>query len=199
MSRGTLFLAGHSPRQRMLRHMGDPHRIPRVGYDRIVAGEFDAYEAARRTAFPVGMALSPEAVKQLETDRLIREAGAIGIEQNVPLQARFQALPIPATLIPANSAVEIPVNVTFPFQVIRPFFPSSIAPNYVVDNLEVALQKQFLGAGGIGADAFSEVSLLELKGDTANIGQPILITVRNITLGDLTLRGAAIFGNTARP
>lgn len=87
----------------------------------------------------------------------------------------FQALAI------ANGAqVQVLTQPQYPFRPCRLIVPSTIAPGFRLNNITSGQQPIFAAAGGIPAEAFSEVATyVDVIWPTASIGNQVAIDVLN--------------------
>lgn len=137
-------------------------------------------------------AQNPQAGVQQAMMRRNAMGGGAVVVQDMPQYAQELVLPIPATVILASATVDIILFPQADIRIERPIIPSTIAPNFVIEDITVARQTQFVGAGGVPATEFSEVAVgTRLRGDTANVGQQVIVTVTNLDAANPhTLRGS---------
>lgn len=134
---------------------------------------------------------NPQAATQAAMMRANAMGGGAVVVQDQAQYAQELVLPIPATNILASATVDIILFPQADIRIERPIIPSTIAPNFVIEDITVARQTQFVGAGGVPATSFSEVAVgTRLRGDTANVGQQVIITITNLdAVNAHTLRG----------
>jgi hypothetical protein len=89
-------------------------------------------------------------------------------------------LPIPPTVVTAASTATIPINPQVPIQVLKVFVPSTTGVNFGLVDARVGKDSQFIAAGEVPCEIFSEVSVdSNVRWDTCAVGQSIILTVRN--------------------
>lgn len=105
---------------------------------------------------------------------------------------------IPATSVGAGATLEISFTVSDLFKPSRLQIEDALTPDFVVNNITIGSQNQFLNANGMPADAFrSDAVDNYLDLDTINPGVPASITVTNTSGGALVFRGG-FFGTVVR-
>lgn len=96
----------------------------------------------------------------------------------------------------ATPTLEATNNPQFPFRVERLTIPSTIGPNFIINDFKVGNIPQFNASGPIAALTFSEQGVgVRLAGDTCYIGQAMTINVTNISGADATFF-ATVIGTT---
>lgn len=111
-------------------------------------------------------------------------------EQNTSVKAEM--LPIPRTVVPANSQTTIAVRPIRSQQINTIRFPSDRASTAVcrVEDISILGQSQLNGPGGIACSGLTEVRTAPiLKGSTAQAGQDILVTISNTSGANQTIEG----------
>jgi hypothetical protein len=89
-------------------------------------------------------------------------------------------LPIPPTIVAAGATATIPVAPQVPIQVLKVFVPSTTGVNFGLVDARVGKDSQFIAAGEVPCEIFSEVSVdSNVRWDTCAVGQSIILTVRN--------------------
>jgi hypothetical protein len=89
-------------------------------------------------------------------------------------------LPIPPTIVAAGATATIPVGPQVPIQVLKVFVPSTTGVNFGLVDARVGKDSQFIAAGEVPCEIFSEVSVdSNVRWDTCAVGQSIILTVRN--------------------
>lgn len=141
------------------------------------------------------------AMNSLRVAALAREAGGAVVTEREPKWLYNQILPCtsPSTVAAgAQADLELKPQRTF-----RPdFFRCSsfhTTPFFVLTAYAIGQENQFVASGSVPVDLFSEVSLnTGMRGQTANLGNLITLTVQNIYTDAKTFRGA-FFGKTLLP
>jgi len=141
------------------------------------------------------------ALRSLKTAALAREAGGAVVTERAPKWLYNQILPCKSSssvLAGASTDIELKPQRTF-----RPdFFRTSsfhTAPFFTLSAYAIGQENQFVASGDVPVDLFSEVSLnTGMRGQTANLGNLITLTVNNISADTKTFRGA-FFGKTLLP
>jgi hypothetical protein len=89
-------------------------------------------------------------------------------------------LPIPPTIVAAGATATIPIQPQVPIQVLKVFVPSTTGVNFGLVDARVGKDSQFIAAGEVPCEIFSEVSVdSNVRWDTCAVGQSIILTVRN--------------------
>lgn len=88
-----------------------------------------------------------------------------------------------ATLIAAGAQVTVTRNPQVPFRGRRLAVAGSIAPSWLIDDIKVGKNSQFVTADGVPAEAFSQTAFgVEMGFDTAQVSMQISIQATNISL-----------------
>jgi len=96
-----------------------------------------------------------------------------------------------ATTIAAGASRTIIVQPQVPFRAERFMVSSAIAGSFVIDDIKVGKNSQFLAAGSVPGTAFSELAVgAGLHLDTAEVAQNISVSVTNTSGGALRFLGA---------
>lgn len=104
-----------------------------------------------------------------------------------------QPLPIPATVVGAGATVVISMQPQRTIRVERLAIPRSLVDDFTINSVNVGQEPQFVAEGSLPADIFAPDAVgIGLKGDTANIGNLITMSVTNTSAGSLTFRGAIL-------
>lgn len=141
------------------------------------------------------------ALQSLQTAALAREAGGAVITEREPKWLYNQILPcVSSSTVAAAASTDIELK---PQRTFRPdFFRTSsfhTAPFFTLSAYAIGQENQFVASGSVPVDLFSEVSLnTGMRGQTANLGNLITLTVNNISSDTKTFRGA-FFGKTLLP
>lgn len=110
-----------------------------------------------------------------------RVTGNKKIVSGSPKIMRLQILPLPVTNILHTATETVSAQPQRDFRVERLIVPSFCARYFSITSFTVGQDNQFVAAGEVSAQAFSEVAVgSRLEGNTANIGNLIVLTVKNI-------------------
>lgn len=111
---------------------------------------------------------------------------------------RRQILPIPATPVGAGGTATITLQPQRAFRVERLVLSSTVKPSQiVVSDISVGAERQFVSAGDVPLEAFAPDAIgTGLRGDTAQPGTTVTLTLRNIGAAAETISGA-FFGTSA--
>ena len=124
---------------------------------------------------------------------LARMAGGAGTRKKVRRNAFEQPLPIPPTVFAANQQQDIELRPQRLFRTERLVISSLIAPFFSVLDVKIGQETQFVASGALPATIFSEVAVgVRLKGDTANLGNTIVVSLLNNDAVQQTFSGAII-------
>jgi hypothetical protein len=112
-----------------------------------------------------------------------------------PTKNRIQSLGFNRSAVPANTTVEIVARPQVLFRGTRLLVGSSIAPFFVVDDIKVGRNSQFVGTGAQPAEAFRDTATGDnIALDTCRPGVDITLIVTN-TDGTAKDFRASIFGD----
>lgn len=167
----------------------------RVRFGRDVRNVYGAEEFASRDEMRNTVVRGPMGPGELAFAQelaLARQAGMIVEQPAVLGDARKQHYGIGDVTVPALGFFTVPIIAGFTFKLLGFFAPSTLSAGLLLQDVQIARKSQMLSSGGVALEAYSEVSLIELIGDTANQGQSIEVTLRNTTAGAITLYGAAL-------
>jgi len=104
-----------------------------------------------------------------------------------------QPLPIPPTEFTAGQALDIELRPQRLFRSERLVVDSTIAPYFRILDLKIGQQTQFVASGALPATIFTEVAVgVRLKGDTANLGNTIIVSAQNISNATRVFGGAIL-------
>lgn len=125
---------------------------------------------------------------------MARMAGGAATRKKPRTTVYQQPIPIPVTSVPAVSPnADITITPQRLVRVERLVVPSTIAPFFRITQLNVGQEPQFVSAGAIPATVFSEVAVgVRLKGDTANLGNTITLSVTNTSGVNQTFEGCIL-------
>lgn len=124
-----------------------------------------------------------------------RAAGGAAVGKRSGQGAFEQVLPFPATTVLSLASTDIELRPQRLFRVERMTVGSSIARYFVINNISVGQDTQFVATGQVPAEIFSEVGVgVRLKGATANLGNTVVVTITNIdtTAASQVFRAAII-------
>ncbi len=124
---------------------------------------------------------------------LAKQAGGAATRE-LPRNSNYeQPLPIPPTPFLAGQALDIELRPQRLCRVERLVFDSLVAPFFRILDLKVGQTTQFIASGAVPASIFSEVAVgMRLKGDTANLGNTVVLSLQNIDTVPRTAGGAII-------
>ncbi len=140
------------------------------------------------------------AANRLRAQALAKAAGGATVRTTKPKWLYNQILPCTSLSVGAGLPVDVELKPQRPF---RPdFYRASSyhsAPYFTVSQYAIGQENQFVAAGNIPLDLFSEVSVNSgTQGQTANLGNTITLTFNNISDATRSLR-SAFFGKTLLP
>ena len=151
------------------------------------AGTSEILGAARRT------------VKQCanRTAQLAAKNAAAVVSTTLQHRRRFPIGFVPTTVL-AGAQANIPASPQNLFRPERLVVPSDIASDFGIVDCKVGNESQFVAGGEVPASVFSEVSIdTNVQFKTAEVGNQIILTVRNKSVNDLEFT-AAMIGTAAR-
>lgn len=125
-----------------------------------------------------------------------RVASGTLVKQTRPDKARDYPLSLDSvTTIAAAATASITTRPQVLFRAERLVIGNAIAPSFLVNDLKIGKNSQFVNAGSLPGEAFSNLSVgVTLKMDTAQVGNDIVINVTNTSAGALRFV-AAILGS----
>lgn len=124
---------------------------------------------------------------------LARAAGGAVTKNRKRVDVREQPLPIPPTSFTTGQQQDIELRPQRLFRTERLVVSSVIAPYFRVLDVKIGQETQFVASGALPATIFSEVAVgVRLKGDTANLGNTIVVSLQNIDTSTRTFSGAII-------
>ena len=107
-------------------------------------------------------------------------------KKSEPTKANELALGFTSLAVGAGATANITSRPQVIFRPERLVIPSSIAANFIVDDIRIGKNSQFTAAGAIPAELFAENAVgVRLKMDTAQISQDIVLSVTNTSAGAL--------------
>jgi hypothetical protein len=115
------------------------------------------------------------------------------------LARRVQVLGVPATVVGIGATETIEIKTQQLFIPKRFVVGDVIAPDFVINQIKIATQDQFLSSDGCPAEAFqSDAVDLSVEFDTLQPGNSLFLTVTNLNAAARTFRGA-FFGTSVLP
>lgn len=167
---------------------GDNDQI--VGLDQILG----ALKAVKRATKPKPKATGMTQAQVLALISSMTKGAAKVSKQQGRDDVYEQPLPIPPTEFQPGQALDIELRPQRLFRSERLVVDSTIAPFFRILDLKIGQQTQFVASGALPATIFSEVAVgVRLKGDTANLGNTIIVSAQNISSA-IRVFGGAILG-----
>lgn len=127
---------------------------------------------------------------------MARAAGGAFVQSNNNKRGAYeQVLPFPATTVLTLASADIVLTPQRTFRTERMVVSSAIAQYFVITNIVIGQDPQFVATGQVPATMFSEVGVgVRLKGSTANLGNTIVVSVTSIdtTAASQVFRGGII-------
>lgn len=172
-------------------YMGDDLADVFSGEDEILAGDqiigVDELGRVVRARKPLNPA------QRLKALALAKAAGGAATRPKQRNNVFEQPLPIPRTSVGAGLSADIELRPQRLFRSERLVVPSTIAPFFDITDVKIGQQTQFVASGALPATIFSEVGVgVRLKGDTANLGNTIVVSVTNNDVATQIFGGAII-------
>lgn len=123
-----------------------------------------------------------------------RAAGGVLVRDRPKDRNYEQPLPVGPQVFAASATADVIIWPQRTIRVERLVIPSGVAPNFVINNITAAQELQFVAAGSLPAEMFTEVGVgIRLKGTTVNPGSQIVINFTNLdAVNPRTLRGGII-------
>lgn len=108
--------------------------------------------------------------------------------------------PIPATTIAAGASANVTWRPQFNIRMERLVLVSSVSPTVCnVSDFVVGQRTQFANAGNVPLSVFDPTSVgIKFRGDTANLGQDVVLTINNAGIAAETITGC-VFGVAVDP
>ena len=132
------------------------------------------------------------------TRRAIAERRALAgkvVQTKGYAKGRVQPVGFTSLQIPAGQTVDIPTRPQTLFRGTRLVIPSTIAPNFVVEDIKVGRNSQFVASGGQPGEVFKDTATGDnVTLDTCAPGMDITLKVTNIT-GTVQDFRAALIGD----
>ena len=135
-------------------------------------------------------------VRALKRRILSRNAGLVRPVRRT--KKRRLILPIPRTVVAPGDTVDIEIQPQDLFKTTRMLISSAIAFDFSIIDVKIGQKPQFVQSGSMPANCFSEVSVGSyVEFDSADVGNLIVIVVRNNTLTDSIFEGM-LLGTAAK-
>jgi hypothetical protein len=152
-------------------------------------GAADIVGLARRQGITPAAAMAQVRSGQIPGLRAGQRVG-----QSMPDVARAQISPLPQMALAANASQTFTWQPQRPFRLERLFLQSSgNNVDFVVTNLNVGADPQFVNDGQIPGTMFLPTAVgCHLRGNTANPGVTLTITLTNLTAAPITISGGII-------
>jgi hypothetical protein len=129
----------------------------------------------------------------------LRAAGGVAVQPRTGTESRV--LPIgfdSVTNVTAGTTVPITKQPQVLFRPRRLVVAGGIASTFLIEDIKIGKDSQFVASGAIPASAFApDVVVLDLKMDTCQLAASIVMTVTNITLADARFN-AVMFGDSVQ-
>jgi len=155
-------------------------------------GAADIVGLARRAGVSPAQALAAVRAGAMAVPGL-RPGQRVG--QSTPDVARTQISPLPVMNLVGNQTLTFTWQPQRPFRLERMFLQSTGVENkdFVVTNLVVGADPQFVNEGPVPGSMFLQNAVgCHLRGNTANPGVTLSITVQNLTGAPITIFGGII-------
>jgi hypothetical protein len=147
--------------------------------------------------------LQVAAARKVNTSRLLRQAmlakrlkTAKMIHRRGPTKTRIQSIGFTRAGVPANATVEITARPQVLFRGTRLLVGGSIAASFVIEDIKVGRNSQFVATGAQPAEAFKDTATGDnVALDTCKPGVDLTLIVTNITGAASDFR-ASLFGDS---
>jgi hypothetical protein len=147
--------------------------------------------------------LQVAAARKVNSARLLRQAmlakrlkSAKMIHRRGPTKTRIQSIGFTRTAVPANATVEITARPQVLFRGTRLLVGGSIASSFVIEDIKVGRNSQFVATGAQPAEAFKDTATGDnVSLDTCKPGVDLTLIVTNITGAASDFR-ASLFGDS---
>lgn len=172
--------------------VGEDDEFEYEGDDEIVGDDLEAIFGD--DLFGADAKAQKKVLSKLRQIAVARMAGGAATRKKARNTVYQQPIPIPVTSVPNVSPnADITITPQRLVRVERLVVPSTIAPFFRITQLNVGQEPQFVSAGAIPATVFSEVAVgVRLKGDTANLGNTITLSVTNTSGVNQTFEGCIL-------
>jgi hypothetical protein len=165
--------------------LGDDEEIGADELEALLSGDDDEFGADRKRS----------AIARLAAAQLRQQKRVVHKRADMMLS---QIMPLPIVTVASAATEEVAATPQFTIRIERLVIPSWIARYFDVTQFNVGQQPQYVNTGSVNGAVFSEVAIgVRLKGDTANLGNKVSLSVQNISGGSLDFRGT-IFGSTLK-
>lgn len=150
----------------------------------------------RRQPMRYGPGYAPPQTQQM-ADAIALSRSTTLVKETVPSKSRHQVLGFDSvTDVAAAGSATITKQPQTIFRPNRFVVPQAIAPSFLIDDIKVGKNSQFIAAGAIPAESMSQQAFsVELQFDTAAVSQQVVITVSNISLSGSRFT-ATMFGTS---
>jgi hypothetical protein len=123
--------------------------------------------------------------------------GYVGGHRQSGHQMMLQPLPIPETSFTASQTQDVQAFPQRGFKPHRLVIPSTLGPNFKVNDLKVGQETQYVASGTVYGECFSEVAVsVILKGTRASLGNNIVLNVTNRDAVNTQVFSALLLGFT---
>ena len=144
-----------------------------------------------------------QAARKVNTAQLLRRAmlakrlkSAKMIHRRAPTKTRIQSIGFTRAGAPANATVEITARPQVLFRGTRLLVGGSVASNFVIEDIKVGRNSQFVATGAQPAEAFKDTATGDnVALDTCKPGVDLTLIVTNITGASSDFR-ASLFGDS---
>lgn len=122
------------------------------------------------------------------------DPNAVALVKRRQQRRRRQILGLSSTVaIPAGGSLIVQAQPQRDFRVERIIIPSSIASAFQIDDAKVGQNSQFIAAGSLPGETFTEVAIdAYVHFDTANLGNLIFLSVTNISALPVIFRASLL-------
>lgn len=143
-----------------------------------------------------GRGYAPTQIRQM-ADAMALSRSTTLVKETVPSKSRHQVLGFDSvTDVAAAGSATITKQPQTIFRPNRFVVPQAIAPSFLIDDIKVGKNSQFIASGSIPAESMSQMAFsVELQFDTAAVSQQIVIEVTNLTLAGVRFT-ATMFGTS---
>jgi hypothetical protein len=141
----------------------------------------------RRKASTAQLVRQAMLAKRLKMAKMVHSRG--------PTKSRIQSIGFTRTAVPANTTVEITARPQVLFRGTRLLVSGSIATNFMIEDIKVGRNSQFVGTGAQPAEAFKDTATGDnVSLDACKAGVDLTLIVTNIS-GAATDFRASLFGD----
>jgi hypothetical protein len=151
------------------------------GYDIVGADEVGDYDVGAVDIVGAGKRRMPGLTRG---ERVMRDEGDV---------ARRQVSPIPLTSIPAGATVLVAFRPQRPLRIERLILDGSVTAGVFLTDLLIGAEPQFVNAGAVPISTFAPTAFgTSLRGNTAQPGIEVTLSIQNTTAGTVVIGGAVI-------